>query len=249
MLGMPTHYLRSLSGQQRRADLNLNLARYLTFVAGAANAGGFLAVQQYTSHMSGIVASIGGNLALGHHQLVLGSLLALLSFLAGAACTAIMVNWGKRKRLHSLFALPLVLESLLLIGFGLVGSSITTVMLLCFLMGLQNALITKISKTEIRTTHVTGIVTDIGIELGKLIYWNDQSLSQTEGMVLASREKMRALFSLLSLFLLGGIVGAFGFQKVGALFTIPLAALLLVLAIVPVWDDITHSFTHPRKSP
>jgi uncharacterized membrane protein YoaK (UPF0700 family) len=178
MLGMPTHYLRSLSGQQRRADLNLNLARYLTFVAGAANAGGFLAVQQYTSHMSGIVASIGSNLALGHHQLVLGSLLALLSFLAGAACTAIMVNWGKRKRLHSLFALPLVLESLLLIGFGLVGSSITTVMLLCFLMGLQNALITKISKTEIRTTHVTGIVTDIGIELGKLIYWNDQSLRQ-----------------------------------------------------------------------
>ena len=139
---MPTHYLRSLSGQQRRADLNLNLARYLTFVAGAANAGGFLAVQQYTSHMSGIVASIGDNLALGHHQLVLASLLALLSFLAGAACTAIMVNWAKRKQLHSLFALPLVLESLLLIGFGLVGSSVTTVMLLCFLMGLQNALIT-----------------------------------------------------------------------------------------------------------
>jgi uncharacterized membrane protein YoaK (UPF0700 family) len=249
MLGMPTHYLRALSGQQRRADLNLNLARYLTFVAGAANAGGFLAVQQYTSHMSGIVASIGDNLALGHHQLVLASLLALLSFLAGAACTAIMVNWGKRKGLHSLFALPLVLESLLLIGFGLVGSSITTVVLLCFLMGLQNALITKISKTEIRTTHVTGIVTDIGIELGKLVYWNDPSLSKTEGMVLASKDKMRALFSLLFLFLLGGIVGAFGFQKIGALFTIPLAALLLVLAIVPVWDDITHNFTQPRKSP
>jgi uncharacterized membrane protein YoaK (UPF0700 family) len=92
-------------------------------------------------------------------------------------------------------------------------------------------------------------VTDIGIELGKLVYWNDQSLSHTEGMVLASREKMRALFSLLSLFLLGGIVGAFGFQKVGALFTIPLATLLLVLAIIPVWDDITHSFTQSRKSP
>ncbi len=245
MLGMPTQYLRALSGQQRRADLNLNLARYLTFVAGAANAGGFLAVQQYTSHMSGIVASIGDNLALGHHQLVLASLLALLSFLAGAACTAIMVNWGKRKKLHSLFALPLLLESLLLIGFGLVGSSITTVMLLCFLMGLQNALITKISKTEIRTTHVTGIVTDIGIELGKLIYRNDPSLSQTDGMVMASGEKMRALWSLLLLFLLGGIVGAFGFQKIGSLFTIPLAGLLLLLAIVPVWDDITQ----PRKSP
>lgn len=245
MLGMPTHYLRTLSGQHRRADLNLNLARYLTFVAGAANAGGFLAVQQYTSHMSGIVASIGDNLALGHYELIFASLFALLSFLAGAACTAILVNWGRRRQLHSLFALPLVLEAALLISFGLIGSSMATVILLCFLMGLQNALITKISKTEIRTTHVTGIVTDIGIELGKLFYWNDRSLSQTEGMVLASREKMRALFSLLLLFLLGGIVGAFGFQKVGSLFTIPLAGLLLLLAIVPVWDDLTL----PRKSP
>jgi uncharacterized membrane protein YoaK (UPF0700 family) len=242
---MPQHYLRSLSGQQRRSDLNLSLARYLTFVAGAANAGGFLAVQQYTSHMSGIVASIADNLALGHYQLVLASMSALLSFLAGAACTAILVNWGRRKRLQSLFALPLVLESLLLLSFGLAGNSVTIVILLCFLMGLQNALITKISKTEIRTTHVTGIVTDIGIELGKLFYWNDPSVSQPEGGVRASRDKMRALSSLLFLFFLGGIVGAFGFQKVGAFFTIPLAILLLVLAIVPVWDDITQ----PRKSP
>lgn len=225
--------------------LNLRLARYLTFVAGAANAGGFLAVQQYTSHMSGIVASIGDNLTLGHYKLVLSSMLALLSFLAGAACTAIMVNWGRRKQLHSLFALPLILESLLLIAFGLIGSSAMTIMLLCFLMGLQNALITKISKTEIRTTHVTGIVTDIGIELGKLFYWNDHSISQSEGTVRASREKMRTLFSLFFLFLLGGIVGAFGFQKVGSLFTIPLAALLLVLAIVPVWDDITRRCKSP----
>ena len=36
--------------------------------------------------------------------------------------------------------------------------------------GLQNALITKLSRAEIRTTHITGIVTDIGIELGKLLY-------------------------------------------------------------------------------
>ncbi len=235
---MPTQYLRALSGRRRLADFNLRLARYLTFVAGAANAGGFLAVQQYTSHMSGMVASIADNLALGHHALVLGSLLALLSFLAGAACTAIMVNWGRRKHLHSLFALPLALESLLLLCFGLADHSITTVMLLCFLMGLQNALITKISNTEIRTTHVTGIVTDIGIELGKWLYWNHPTLSQTEGMVKANPKRMRTLASLLALFFLGGIVGALGFQHIGSLFTVPLAGLLLLLAIVPIWDDL-----------
>jgi len=43
-----------------------------------------------------------------------------------------------------------------------------TVMLLRFMMGLQNAVHTKISKAEIRTTHIT----DLGIELGKLLYVN-----------------------------------------------------------------------------
>lgn len=235
-------YLRAIAGQHRRPELNLNLARYLTFIAGATNAGGFMAVQQYTSHMSGIVASLGDNLALERFDLVVASLLALLAFLMGAACTAIIVNWGRRKRLHSLFAMPLALESLLLLGFGLAGNSLSTVMLLCFLMGIQNALITKISKTEIRTTHVTGIVTDIGIELGKLFYRNNASVSQANGVVRANRKKMCTLGSLLLLFLLGGIVGALGFQKMGARFTIPLASLLLALAIIPVWDDFM-----PRK--
>ena len=81
-----------------------------------------------------------------------------------------------------------MLEAVLLLCFGLLGSNLerhrllfvpVTVVLLCFVMGLQNAIITKISRAEIRTTHVTGLVTDMGIELGKLIYWklppgNDQ---------------------------------------------------------------------------
>ena len=37
-----------------------------------------------------------------------------------------------------------------------------TVVLLCFIMGLQNAVITKLSRADIRTTHITGIITDIG---------------------------------------------------------------------------------------
>ena len=49
-------YLRRLTGKERSERSDRHLARFLTFIAGAANAGGFLAVQQYTSHMSGIVS-------------------------------------------------------------------------------------------------------------------------------------------------------------------------------------------------
>ncbi|WP_164176991.1 DUF1275 family protein, partial [Streptococcus pneumoniae] len=75
--------------------------------------------------------------------------------------------------------------------------------------GLQNAIITKVSQARIRTTHVTGIVTDIGIELGKLIYWN-RSRGEGLDMVRADRDKLRLLGALLAAFFAGGVLGALG---------------------------------------
>jgi len=111
-----------------------------------------------------------------------------------------------------------------------------TVMLLCFMMGLQNAVITKLSNAEIRTTHMTGIVTDLGIEAGKAMYWNrnDQAVPR----VAADWKRMRILAALLSSFFAGAVAGAFGFKLVGFGATLPLAAVLLALAIVPILDDL-----------
>ncbi|WP_344388398.1 DUF1275 family protein, partial [Asanoa iriomotensis] len=69
----------------------------MTFVAGATNAGGLLAVGQYTSHMSGIISSAADHAVLGALDLVLGGLGALIAFVLGAATSAVLVNWG---RLH-----------------------------------------------------------------------------------------------------------------------------------------------------
>lgn len=246
---MPIKYARRLTGRRRSADANRHLGLVLAFIAGATNAGGFLAVQQYTSHMTGIVSSMADNLVLGAYDLVLGGLGGLLSFLLGAACSAIMVNYSRRHQLHSEFALPLLFEALLLLlGFGVLGARLSgipglfvpvTVMLLCFIMGLQNALITKLSHAEIRTTHITGIVTDIGIELGKLLYWNvDQSPQQHP--VRVNRQRLRVLGLLALNFFGGGVLGALGFKYLGYLATLPLALLLVLLAAVPALDDLSR---------
>jgi hypothetical protein len=55
---MPIDYARKLTTRERTAQANRHLGYTLAFVAGAANAGGFLAVRQYTSHMTGIVSSM-----------------------------------------------------------------------------------------------------------------------------------------------------------------------------------------------
>lgn len=244
---MPIPYLRRLTGKERSAVSNRHLGWALAFIAGAINAGGFFAVGQYTSHMTGIVSAMTDDLALGNIGLALAGLGALLSFLCGAAASAILINWTRHRKLQSEYAFPLMLEAGLLLCFGLMGGTLSlraglfvpvTVMLLCFIMGLQNAIITKISHAEIRTTHVTGLVTDIGIELGKLLYWNKTHRAGDAAHVRSNLPRLRLLGSLLLLFFLGGVSGALGFKHVGYLSTVPLALLLMLLALVPVLDDI-----------
>jgi uncharacterized membrane protein YoaK (UPF0700 family) len=246
---MPIDYARRLTGRKRTAVSNRHLGFVLAFVAGAVNAGGFLAVRQYTSHMTGIVSAMADNLVLGSYALVWAGAGALLSFLTGAACSAVMINHARRRQIHSEYALPLLVEAFLLLCFGVLGvlgvwlSSInglfvpTTVLLLCFVMGLQNAVITKISRAEIRTTHITGIMTDIGIELGKLLYWNAAGLPP-QHRVRADRSRLRMLCLLAAFFFCGGVIGALGFEHVGYLSTLPLAVMLIALASVPAIDDL-----------
>ena len=225
----------------------MQLGAYMAFVAGAVNAGGFLAIARYTSHMSGIISAIGDDFALNHFLSVLGGLSLLISFLAGAATTAIIVNWGHRRKIHSEFALPLLLEAILLLVFGLVGANLNMylpltvpaiALVLCFVMGLQNAIVTKASRAEIRTTHMTGVITDIGIELGKLVYWNKSAQANAQGYVKANREKLRTHLFIFGMFLIGGIVGAVSFKKVGYISVVPLSLSLVLIAGLQIYRDI-----------
>jgi len=242
---MPLNYARRLTGRKRTASANQELGCVLAFVAGAANAGGYLAVKQYTSHMTGVVSAMADDLVLGEVHLALEGLGALLCFAFGAACSAVMINFSRRRQLNSEYAMPLMLEAALLMGFGLLGPQLSrmeglfvpvTVMLLCFMMGLQNAVVTKLSQAEIRTTHVTGMVTDVGIEIGKLLYWN-RSIRPNHPTVRANLGRLRLLGALVALFFSGGLIGALGFKHLGYITTLPIALLLVAIAGIPVFDD------------
>ena len=235
--------IRGFTSLHRTPQTNLKLGTVLAFVAGAANAGGLLAVGQYTSHMTGIVSGMADHLVLGEVTLALSGLGALLSFVLGAMTTAWLVNWGMRHQLRSAYGLPLLLEATALLLFGLFGAAMDhltavfvplTVVLLCFIMGLQNAVITKISHAVIRTTHVTGLVTDLGIELGKLLY---PSHANDPHPVQANRARLRVHSQLVAAFFVGALAGALGFKHLGYISTVPLAALLVLLVMRPVLDD------------
>jgi uncharacterized membrane protein YoaK (UPF0700 family) len=229
---------------ERTPGANVGLGVTLSFVAGATNAGGFLAVGSYTSHMTGVVSGLADSMVLRHWPLVWLGLASLLAFFFGAMTTAWIVNWALRRQWRCAFGLPLLLEALLLLLFGLFGAVMglhslvapVTVLLLCFIMGLQNALVTKITNAEIRTTHVTGLVTDLGIEVGKLLYVNAAHIKGKP--VRANRRKLGIHLRLIVSFFVGALAGAVGFKEVGYIVTLPLALALLLLVRKPLLHDL-----------
>lgn len=258
--------LRHLTSQHRTVATDRLLGALLAFNAGAVNAGGFLVVGLYTSHMTGFASMLADQLVLGNITLALGAVGTLLSFVCGAAVTALLVNWARQRHLRSEYALPLMLEAMLLLVFGLMGATMghqtpfavpLTVLVLAFTMGLQNALVTKISASQIRTTHMTGVITDLGIELGKLLYWNrqlaslDASAQDRAPAVRANRFKLRLYGTLLLSFFIGGIVGATGFKHVGFIWVLPLATLLMVVSLPPLVADWRKPLrrVHPPQHP
>lgn len=235
-------YLLTVAGPVRSPRHNVQLAALLALNAGVLNSVGFVAVSVYTSHMTGLTASVADHLVLGGAAVVLTGLLGISTFVAGAASCAVLFNWGRRRGLRARYANVLVLEALLMLLFGLLAEKLAWrhrelvfVAVLCFTMGMQNAIVTKISGAQIRTTHVTGMVTDIGIELGKLFYVHR---SADLDPVVADLRKLGMLALLVGLFFAGGVLGALGYLEFGFGALIPLALVLLVAAAAPLAADV-----------
>ncbi len=224
---------KSLVRADRSESEDYALAVVLASVAGAANAGGFFAVAQYTSHMTGYLSLLADNLAIANLWVAFVSGMAILAFVAGAGFSAVLINWAREHHSQHQYALPIAVQGCFLACFsmGWIFSSeagrVFSITCLCFIMGMQNATITKLSDARIRTTHATGMVTDIGIELGRAVY----GLLRPAVGIRANRRKLGILLSLVGAFLGGGIVGALGYKALGFLFSLPLATVLLAISV------------------
>ncbi len=227
--------IRAVKSSDRTAATDTALATILAMIAGAANAGGFILLGSYTSHMTGYLSQLADSIVMQNMVLVVNSMLAISLFVAGAATAAFTINWARQHRPAQQYAIPIGVQGGLFLCLAGVGAadfspSVAThagLGLLSFIMGFQNATITKISYARIRTTHATGMVTDVGIELGRAAYGKTFDVNIT-----ADRSKLKLLLRLLSVFFIGGLIGALGYGAAGHLFSLPMAAILLGLAAI-----------------
>lgn len=223
-------------GTERNAVIDRRLGCSLAAIAGAVNAAGFLAVGYYSANMTGNVSTLATGLHEGRLVLVASCLGLIGAFVTGAVLSTLLVNAGRRRRLSSAYAWSILLEACLLGILALVDILLSAshrepalAYGLSFLMGLQNATVTRISGARVRTTHMTGMLTDVGIELAD---WADSFLHPVDPAQLAgTRERLWLHGAIVLSFTTGGIVGAFLYGWWSAFFLLLLAVLLACLSL------------------
>lgn len=162
-------------GQNRTNAHNIRLAALLCLTAGFVNGGGFLSFYVLTTNVTGHVALFAEKLSRADFSSarVVGLWMSL--FLLGAFVSSMIINrMGKDQRYA--YTVSILFEIAILVFVGSYGSGfdhniISTQILagsLLFAMGMQNAMVSMISGSVVRTTHLTGMFTDLGIELASV---------------------------------------------------------------------------------
>jgi len=226
-------------GTARNERIDLNLACTLAGIAGALNASAFYSVGFFAANMTGNVSVLSDHIAIGQWSSGLFYLTIVIAFILGAGVSTLLINAGRRRSIHGIYAYSILTEAILLTALGLADLWLLgtwripiLVLGLAFLMGLQNAVVTRISDARVRTTHVSGMATDIGIELG--IAFDILRGRDHESDAAHNRSKLRLHLFTISAFLLGGIVGVVFYRAIGGWLLIAAAMMLLIIAILGI---------------
>ncbi|BAU91697.1 hypothetical protein MPPM_3092 [Methylorubrum populi] len=221
-------------GQSRTPGIDRRLAGSFAGIAGALNAAGFCAFGTFSSNMTGNVSAVADHLGLGEVARALPILALITAFLAGAMSATMLISAGRQHRLGGVYAYSVLTEALLLVSLGVLGLSLPGVWQgavlvtgLSFLLGLQNATITQITDARVRTTHVTGMVTDLGIGLARLLSRGGDGSSP-------DREKMYLYAVTVAAFLAGGMMGVMAWRVLGSALLFVAAGLLALLALAGI---------------
>lgn len=215
------------------------LAITLAWVAGYANVIAILTCGHVISHVSGTTSDLGFRVAKGNWALAGFALYLLMTFVVGAVISGLTTELGRQRGWESIYVLPMAIEALMLSGFAVgvevldegmkaAGPGLYVMTgLASAAMGLQNATITRISSGVVRTTHVTGVLTDLGLEVAQVWYWLRDRRAKARGSSThgvrqeASARQLLLLLSIMGSFALGAGLATVAFAEMARLAMVP----------------------------
>lgn len=232
-------------GKNRTIKHNLRIAILLSFVAGMVNVTGFLAVQQLTTNVTGHFAFFVEEIYSLNTWRGLVYFLFVFFFFLGSFISGLLIELMSKKNERFIYIIPVLIEISILFIVGIFGqyfldkSPNAIAYLLLFAMGLQNSLVTMISNSVVRTTHLTGLFTDLGIEFSQLIFYFK---SKEHKQKLIQSIKLRA--AIILFFFLGGILSALVYSKLDFKILL-IAGMILLFGLI--YDQIRLRVNRIRR--
>jgi uncharacterized membrane protein YoaK (UPF0700 family) len=235
-------------GKTRTLSHNLKIASLLSFVAGFVNVAGFFAVQRLTTNVTGHFAFFVDEIFKLNFWQGFVYFLYIFFFFLGSFVSNFIIEFISRKDDRFIFMVPVTIECMILFILGIWGHAFISnspnliACSLLFSMGLQNSMVTTISNASVRTTHLTGLFTDLGIELSQLFFYK----AEEQKMKLLSSIKLR--LTIICFFFMGAIIGGVLYTK-NSLHALIFAATILVLGLL--YDNLKFDlivFRRKRKN-
>lgn len=218
------------SGSRRTHRHNMRLASLLCLTAGFVNVSGFLAFAVLTTNVTGHVAAFAEKIANGEFDAARVVGLWMLLFFLGAFFSSLYSFLMSRyERFYH--TIPIIIEIIILCLVGFYGATYDKTLIkteifagaLLFAMGMQNAMVSMVSGSVVRTTHLTGIFTDLGIDLSALFKKSKHGRPE-----LIKRIGLR--LTIVAFFFIGGISGGLLFKSLSyKTFYIPSAILVFAM--------------------
>jgi uncharacterized membrane protein YoaK (UPF0700 family) len=232
-------------GKNRTFAHDLRLATLLSFVAGLVNITGVLALKTLTTNVTGHFAFFAEEIMRNDYAIAFTFFLFTIFFLLGSFLSSFLQELISLKNADLSHIFPITLEMVILIAVGIFGTSSgiytldgkLTAFFLLLSMGIQNSLVTNISKSTVRTTHLTGLFTDLGIELSQLFFYKKPE------EVKKLKTSIFLRLSIITFFFLGCFSGGIIYQLL-EIKTLFIAAFVLLIA---QWYDYMRLKFHLIK--
>ena len=202
-------------GKKRNLKHNLKIASLLSFVAGIVNVAGFFSVQTLTTNVTGHFAFFVDEIFKLDFFTAITYFFYIFSFFMGSFTSSFLMELVGRRRENIVHLIPASIEIAILFFIAAFGNDLIATLpnlisfTLLYAMGLQNSFVTRISNSIVRTTHLTGLFTDLGIELSQLFFYKEQNKKAE----LFSSIKLR--ITIISFFFIGGIIGGIFYSRLG----------------------------------
>jgi uncharacterized membrane protein YoaK (UPF0700 family) len=234
-------------GPARSERNNRLVAAYLAWTGGYVNSASFVLLGIFTSHVTGNVGHLAADIWRHDVAGTLGALTLIATFFAGAVLASVILESAGFRSRSNAYAAALALEAALMLIVILLPDATEPAplrvkygeaALICACMGLQNSLVTRLSGAVVRTTHLTGVVTDLGIEAARWLRWGWSVLASSFHAPLDARKVERpavakvTLLSIIALaFSLGALSGAWAASAIRQeAFIIPFGGLAVAAA-------------------